>query len=103
GGDVLNYMAGPKWSMPTSKRWIMQAQVLIGGTKITHVHTDLAKKSLVNQRICIRQAAGLNNLVCTRRATDSGTLYRVIALRGPIRILRTPGSSLTSRRTVSRP
>lgn len=46
---------------------------------------------------------GLNNRVWTRRATDSGTLYRVIDLRRPIRILTTPGSSLTNKRTVSRP
>jgi hypothetical protein len=44
-GDMLSYMVGPRWSMPNAKRWILDAQVLVGGTKITHDHHDLAKKA----------------------------------------------------------
>lgn len=38
-----------------------------------------------------------------RAATDAGTAYNVWLLLRPSRILTTPGSSLTRRRTVSRP
>jgi hypothetical protein len=44
---MFNYMVGPRWSLPTANRWIPYAQVLVGGTKITHDHVDVAKKNLV--------------------------------------------------------
>ncbi len=42
-GDMLTYVVGPRWSLPTAKRWILE--VLVGGAKITHDHYDLAKKA----------------------------------------------------------
>jgi hypothetical protein len=45
---------------------------------------------------------GLNSLVWMRCATDAGMLYRVMDLRRPFLTFSTPGSSLTSCRTVSR-
>jgi len=48
-GDMLTYVAGPRLTLPTWKRWLAQAQVLIGGAKITHVHVDVAKKNWMDQ------------------------------------------------------
>ena len=44
-GDALTYTAGGRWSLPTRKRWVPYAQVLVGGAKITHDHVDEAKKA----------------------------------------------------------
>ena len=44
-GDALTYAAGGRWSLPTRKRWVPYAQVLVGGTKIAHDHVDEAKKT----------------------------------------------------------
>jgi hypothetical protein len=44
-GDMLNYMAGPRWSLPIANRWILYTQVLVGGAKITHDHLDIARKN----------------------------------------------------------
>jgi hypothetical protein len=44
-GDALTYTAGGRWSLPTRKRWVPYAQVLVGGTKITRDHVDEAKKA----------------------------------------------------------
>jgi hypothetical protein len=43
-GDALNYMLGPRWRFYSSKRWVSFAELLVGGTKITHVMTDTAKE-----------------------------------------------------------
>jgi hypothetical protein len=48
-GDMLNYMDGPRWSLPSAKRWVPYAQVLVGGSKISHDHIDVAKKKLVTK------------------------------------------------------
>jgi hypothetical protein len=45
--DTLNYMAGPRWTPAVSKRWIPYAQLLVGGTKVTHAHVDPEKKEQV--------------------------------------------------------
>jgi hypothetical protein len=44
-GDALTYTAGGRWSLPARKRWVPYAQVLVGGTKITHDHVDEGKKA----------------------------------------------------------
>src|SRR5277367_550357 len=41
-GDALSYGAGPRWSPETSTRWAPHAQLIVGGTKITHKHMDVA-------------------------------------------------------------
>ena len=48
-GDMLNYMVGPRWSRSTPKRWVPYAQVLVGGTRITHDHVDVAKEKLATK------------------------------------------------------
>ncbi len=48
-GDMLNYVAGPRLSLPTGKRWIAQAQVLIGDAKVTHVHVNVGTKNWMDQ------------------------------------------------------
>jgi hypothetical protein len=44
-GDMLNYLAGPRWTLPSSKHWIPDVQILAGGAKITRSHLDAAKKA----------------------------------------------------------
>jgi hypothetical protein len=43
-GDALTYAAGGRWTLPTSKRWVPYAQVLVGGQKIATDTVDVAKK-----------------------------------------------------------
>jgi hypothetical protein len=43
-GDALTYTGGGRWTLPTSKRWVPYAQILVGGAKIAHDHVDEAKK-----------------------------------------------------------
>ena len=48
-GDVLNYMAGPRWSPFSTGRWKLNLQLLGGGTKVSHEYADLALKNEVIQ------------------------------------------------------
>ena len=48
-GDMLNYLVGPRWFLTSSKHWIPDVQLLIGGAKVTHSHMDLAKKTALLQ------------------------------------------------------
>jgi hypothetical protein len=42
-GDALNYTVGRRWRFP-AKRWVPFIELLLGGTKITHVMTDSKKE-----------------------------------------------------------
>jgi hypothetical protein len=48
-GDAFTYVVGPRWSPETSTRWAPYAQVLVGGTKITHEHMDVALRDHLRQ------------------------------------------------------
>jgi hypothetical protein len=48
-GDVLNYMAGPRWVPLSTGRWKLYVQLLGGATKITHDYVNLALKDEVIQ------------------------------------------------------
>ena len=48
-GDALNYVVGPRWSFNVDNRWFPFAELLVGGTKITHATTDPDKKRKLEQ------------------------------------------------------
>ena len=41
-GDVLTYVAGPRWTPQGAKRWIPHLELLVGGTKVTQEYRDPA-------------------------------------------------------------
>jgi hypothetical protein len=48
-GDVLSYMAGPRWSPLSTSRWKLHLQLVGGGTKISHEYVDISLKNDVIQ------------------------------------------------------
>jgi hypothetical protein len=46
-GDALNYTLGPRWRFYSWKRWVSFAELLVGGTKITHVTTDVDQERIL--------------------------------------------------------
>jgi hypothetical protein len=49
-GEALNYIVRPRWRFRFSKRWTPFAELLCGGTKITHVTTDPEKERILTQK-----------------------------------------------------
>ena len=41
---MLNYLAGVRWYPQRSRHWFSDVQLLMGGSKVTHTHLDVAKK-----------------------------------------------------------
>jgi hypothetical protein len=39
-GDVLTYVAGPRWTPLGAKKWIPHLELLVGGTKVTQEYRD---------------------------------------------------------------
>jgi hypothetical protein len=48
-GDNLSYVAGPRWTLLTSNRWIPHFEVLAGGMKITQELKDPVKEAETKQ------------------------------------------------------
>lgn len=48
-GDNLSYVAGPRWTVQRSNRWIPHFEILAGGMKITQEYKDPAKEAQANQ------------------------------------------------------
>jgi len=44
-GDTLSYVAGPRWTVQKSQRWIPHFEILMGGMKITQEYKDPVRKA----------------------------------------------------------
>ncbi len=92
-GDVLNYTVGPRWFASKNRGWIPYAEVLVGGTKITHEHINAqAQSQLMQAAIAAHQprpepgeyttTVNANGVTVLANAglsyqTDSGVQFRV--------------------------
>ena len=47
-GDSLTYLAGTRWTPRPSRRWSPHAEILVGGTKLTHEHINPQIKAAID-------------------------------------------------------
>lgn len=48
-GDALNYTVGPRWRY-AGRQWQPSIEILVGGTKITHVTTNLQEREILTEQ-----------------------------------------------------
>jgi hypothetical protein len=76
-GDNLSYVAGPRWTLLTSSRWIPHFEVLAGGMKITQEYKDPVKEAEANQMPdkTEQQSIAKHNYYSTDFADNGFTLH----------------------------
>jgi hypothetical protein len=76
-GDNLSYVAGPRWTVLTSNRWIPHFEVLAGGMKITQEYKDPVKEAEANQfpDQTLQQSVAKHNYYATDWADNAFTLH----------------------------
>jgi hypothetical protein len=76
-GDNLSYVAGPRWTVLTSNRWIPHFEVLAGGMKITQEYKDPAKEAETKQwpDKTLQQSVAIHNYYATDWANNGFTLH----------------------------
>ena len=71
-GDVLNYTAGLRWSPPKQRGLIPFAEVLAGGTKVTHQFVDVAKRQQLIQQASLTHSDVPENAAWTTSEDVNG-------------------------------
>ena len=88
-GDVLTYMAGPRWT-PATERWQPHLQVLIGGSKISHERADKPQVSGEPSQVddvngfAVGAGAGLSYKLNRALAVDVATIEYRRSLVSPL-------------------